>query len=96
MKHTKGEWKIVKNKMSTSIKCNDKSICILTSGLSEVNKANGKLMVAAQNMLEVCESIEEVYAELMASDSPKLPIEKFEYLSKLMSNSRAAIKKATE
>lgn len=99
MTHTKGEWEVVIQPMSTlstEIKANKMSICLMSSGSSEVNKANAKLITAAPELLKVCESIEEVYSELMADDSPKLPIRKFEYIAKLMSKSREAIKKATQ
>ncbi len=44
MKHTKGEWKVIKNRFTTSIKTDRTDICVLTSGSSTSNKANAKLI----------------------------------------------------
>jgi len=102
--HTKGKWIAEQriNQFEVDILANNKRVCAVKSyrgknfndPTEKEADANAKLIAAAPDLLEVCESIEEVYSELMASDSPKLPIRKFEYLSKLVSKSREAVKKA--
>ena len=96
-KHTPGEWIASRSgnpNFRTCIVSEDGGSICHVSNWPEF-EANAKLIAAAPDLLAVCESIEEVYAELMADDSPKLPMKKFEYLSSLVSKSREAIKKAT-